>query len=75
MVTRVERGTKAARDSVREAAGRLGGEDARQASDRVVAAVENVTVGVAAGLAKTKVENMSRGECVAEMWRLAVHDR
>jgi hypothetical protein len=72
LVTRVERETRAARDSVREAAGRLGGEDAQHATDRVAAAVENVTVGVAAGLAKTKVENMSRRECVVEMWHLAV---
>jgi hypothetical protein len=74
MVTRVERGTRAARDSVREAAGRLAGEDAQHATDRVAAAVENVTVGVAAGLAKSRVENMSRSECVAEMWRLTMHD-
>jgi hypothetical protein len=75
LVTRVERETRAARDSVREAAGRLGGQDAQRATDRVAAAVENVTVGVAAGLAKTKVENMSRRECAAEMWHIAVGDR
>ena len=72
LITRVQRETQAARDSVREAAGRLGGSDAEQATDRVAGAVQNVTVGVAAGLARTKVENMSRRECVVEVWRLAV---
>lgn len=75
LVTRVERETRAARDSVREAAERVGGADAQRATDQVAAAVQNVTVGVAAGLAKTRVENMSRSECVAEMWRLTVHRR
>jgi hypothetical protein len=72
LVSRVQREASAARDSVREAAGRLAGESTQRATDQVAAAVQNVAVGVAAGLAKTKVENMSKRECVAEMWRYAV---
>jgi hypothetical protein len=76
LVTRVEREAGATRDSVRAVAGRLGRSDAAHATDRVAATVQNVTVGVAAGLARAKVENMSRRECVVEMWRLTVkgHD-
>ena len=70
IVRDVERGMQAAADSLQEAVSGLG-ESAGAAVGNVASAVENVTVGIARGAAKTKVERMTRRECVAELWERA----
>ena len=70
IVRQVEQGMQTATDSIQEALAAFGEGTADAAGD-VASAVENVAVGVAQGAAKTKVEHMSRRECVAELWRMA----
>lgn len=73
IVRDVQEGVQAARDSVQEALSGLG-ESTAQAVDDVADAVENVSVGIAEGAARTKVQHMSRRECVVELWERATRD-
>lgn len=73
IVRQVEEGMQTATDSIQEALAGFG-EGTTEAVGDVASAVENVTVGIAQGAAKTKVERMSRRECVAELWEMARSD-
>jgi len=53
----------------REAASEYG-DRAERIAERVGEMVENVTEEVAAGVAELRVEEMSTGECVKELWRI-----
>jgi hypothetical protein len=53
----------------REAASEYGDEVERIA-ERVGEMVENVTEDIAEGVADMKVEEMSTGQCVKELWRI-----
>jgi hypothetical protein len=70
IVRDVEREMQSAADSLQEALAGLGDETS-EAVAGAASAVENVAVGVAQGIARTKVEHMSRRECVAELWEMA----
>jgi hypothetical protein len=70
IVRDVQQGVQAARDSLQAALAGLG-ESTAQAVDDVASAVENVSVGIAEGAARTKVQHMTRRECVVELWRMA----
>ena len=71
IVRDVEQGMQAAADSLQEALAGLG-EGTTEAVAGAASAVENVAVGVAQGVAKTKVDRMTRRECVAELWERTV---
>lgn len=71
IVHEVEQGMQVAADSLQEALAGLG-EETSEAVAGAASAVENVAVGVAQGVAKTKVDRMTRRECVAELWERAV---
>jgi hypothetical protein len=53
----------------REAASEYG-DRAERIAAQVGEMVENVTEEVAAGVAELRVEDMSTGECVKELWRI-----
>lgn len=71
MVREVEREMRRAADSLQQALAGVGAEASEAVAD-VASSVENVAVGVAQGVAKTRVEHMSRRECVGELWDRAV---
>lgn len=73
IVREVEHGVRTAADSVQQVLADLG-VDSGEAVEGVASAVENVAVGVAQGVARTKVEHMSRRECVVELWEMARDD-
>ena len=73
IVRQVEQEVQAASDSVQQALAGLG-ESTGAAVEGVASAVENVAVGVAQGVARTKVEHMSRRECAVELWKMARQD-
>lgn len=46
------------------------GEDAQQFAEDMSEIVEDVAEGVAAGVATARVQRMSTGQCVSELWRI-----
>jgi hypothetical protein len=71
LVAQAEKSAAEATDALQEEVGAYG-EGAAEIAEGVASVVENVAVGVASGVAAAKVERMSMGECVSELWRIKV---
>ena len=71
MVNRIRARTESLSERGREKAGEFG-EDIGRLAEEIGNAVEDAAVGVAAGVAEARVERMSVGECVKELWTLKV---
>jgi len=72
IVRQVEHDVRTGTDSVQQVLADIGVSDSATAAvEGVASAVGNIATGVAQGVAKTKVEHMSRRQCVVELWRMA----
>jgi hypothetical protein len=69
LAVRAERQMEAVTEEVRESVEDYG-EEARQVVDDVSEIAEPVAEGLAAGIAAARVQRMSTGECVSELWRI-----
>jgi len=69
LAQRAEQQMEAVAEEVRESVEEYG-EEARQVVDDLSEVAEPVAEGLAAGIAAARVQRMSTGECVSELWRI-----